>query len=393
MAAAITASDNGGNVTIFEHMPRMGKKLLMTGSGKCNISNEDMDLSHFHSADTDLKLVKSVFSNVSPAKMIDFFAGIGLLTKSRNGYIYPYCEQASAVLDVLRFAVRERNITVCTECNISEIKVRKDGFVFDIENSRNASFDRVIIATGSCAYKSTGSDGSGFKLCTSLGHHIIKPLPALTFLTSDDKFIVSLAGIRTRAKVTVCGKSEIGELQLTRNGISGIPVFNLSYLASKALDEGKKVKAEIDFLPESSEESLKNDLTERCMKLSERPVEELLIGILHKNLGNTILKECGLKNKMTQKSSSISAKEISDIADKIKHFPVCVKSTGGFDNAQVCCGGVDTKEVSENLESLIAPNLFFAGEILDVNGDCGGYNLSWAFCSGILAANEAMGVI
>ena len=391
MAAAITASDNGGNVTLFEHMPRIGKKLLMTGSGKCNISNEDMDLCHFHSADCELTLVKSVFSKISATEMLDFLSHLGLLTRNRNGYIYPYSEQASQVLDVLRFSLRDRNIRTCTECEIKGISSNKGRLAVEFENDKSENFDKIIIATGSCAYKSTGSDGSGFALCSELGHHVVKPLPALTYLAVEDKFIVSLAGIRTHAKVSICGSSETGELQLTKNGISGIPVFNLSFRASKRLDLGEKVIAEVDFLPEISEDSLRLELTKRCKMLSVRPVEELLVGILHKNLCNVIMKESSLRHELSQKCCLLSEEEIGAIAGKIKHFMFRIKANGGFDNSQVVAGGVDTTEITDCLESKRVSNLYLAGEVLDVNGDCGGYNLTWAFCSGIVAANAATG--
>lgn len=391
MMAAITASQGGADVTIIEHMPRIGKKILLTGSGKCNISNDDMDLCHFHSSNDNNNLVNSVFSAVSPESMLEQLVEMGLMMKNKNGYLYPYSDQASSVLDVLRFCLRDRNIEVFIETEVKRIVPKNGGFVLErTSDFPNLFFDKIIICTGSAAYRNTGSDGSGYKLCKNLGHNIIKPLSALTYLNCKETFFSSIAGIRTIARVEVCGKSETGELQITKTGISGIPVFNLSYLASKALDAGEKVYASVDFMPGESVEDFEQIMNNRIKAFSSRPLEELFIGIFHKNLGNCIIKESGIRHKLTDLCSSLSEEEIRSICLKVKKFVVSVEECGSFDNSQVLCGGVDTLEVSDTLESKIHNGLYFAGEVLDINGDCGGYNLTWAFCSGIAAARFAL---
>lgn len=392
MMAAITAREYGAEVTIYEHMPRLGKKILLTGSGKCNISNEDTDLIHYHSTDENLTLVKNVFSHVSPQNMLDKLNELGLIYKSKRGYIYPYSEQASSVLDVLRFAVRDKDINVFTETDIKELVV-KEGLKPAIRISDNStySFDKIIIATGSCAYKKTGSDGSGYELSRKIGHKIIKPISALTYLECEENFFASVAGIRTAAKVTLEGKSETGELQLTKTGISGINVFNLSYLAAKSLDKGKKVSAVIDFWPDIESDDLNSLLISRCRNNKSKTLEELFTGIFHKNLGLLIIKESGICRKHNDLIYELSKEEIGKISHKIKNFEVTVKGCGGFDNSQVICGGIDTLQINEQLESKLNTGVFFAGEIIDVNGDCGGYNLTFAFASGMYAAMCAVG--
>ncbi len=393
MIAAITAASQGASVTIFEHMPRIGKKLLLTGNGRCNISNEDMDLVHFHGGDHDR--IEAVLAACPKEETLKFFEDLGLYIKERNGYLYPFCEQASAVLDVLRFAIRDMGIDVFTDTNLKKIeKVRK--FVLTTERGQ-LEFDRLIICCGSAANRNTGSDGSGYNIAGNLGHTVIKPLPALTSLVCDDEFFPSIAGIRTMATVSlfstddngdskILGK-EYGQLQLTKNGISGICVFNLSYMAIKSLDLDRNVKAMIDLLPDISWGEIGKFIRERIERLGSRPVEEFFAGLLAKPLGICICKRCAIDLK--RECKSINDDEITDLCKMIKEFEANVISSGDLDSSQVCQGGVDLGEVTDNLESTIVPGLYFAGEILDVNGDCGGYNLQWAASSGMLAGRMA----
>lgn len=387
MIAAVTAKSKGAEVTIYEHMPRIGKKLLLTGSGKCNISNDDMDLSHYHSEDESLHLVKNVFAHVSKEDVIKTFENLGLITKNKRGYIYPFSEQASSVLDVLRFSLRDSLVEVITDVDISSIDINDNG-QFLIMSSLSASdcYDKIIIATGSCAYRQTGSDGSGYNFAKRFGHSIVKPLPALTPLICEGDFFASVAGIRTYAKVTICDISETGELQLTKTGISGINVFNLSYLAAKALDKGENVFADIDFLPDINSDDLKELMKRRIRENPSRTIEELFIGILHKNLGIVLIKKSDVYHKLNDRVSNLSEKEILSVCDTVKCFKIPVYKCSGFDNSQVVCGGVNCLEINDNLESKKTPGVYFAGEVLDVNGDCGGYNLTFAFASGIYAA-------
>ena len=393
MIAAIVSAGYGDEVTVFEHMQRMGKKLLLTGSGKCNISNTDTDLRHYHGG--DMSVITSVLSACTPEMTRSFFEKLGLFMKDRNGYLYPYSEQASAVLDVLRFSIRDMGIDVSTETDVKSIRKEPSG-EFTINTSQGRFiFDKIIMCTGSCAARNTGSDGSGYKLAASLGHTVIKPLPALTSLTCEEGFFPSIAGIRTKANVSIYASSvnsgdmemlgsETGELQLTKAGISGIPVFNLSYLAIRAMDNGQKVKGVIDLLPDVNKEDMNDFIRKRTGDNPERCAEELLIGILAKPLGICICKRCGIDLK--EKCSLLTDKEIGRIASMIKEFDAEVNGYGAFENSQVVQGGVSLKEVKENLESRLVPGVYFAGELLDVNGDCGGYNLQWAASSATVAA-------
>lgn len=389
MTAAIIAKRNGADVTLIEHMPRIGKKILITGSGKCNLSNADMDISHFHSE--NIEFVADIFRKCSPSEALSFLKSIGIFTKDRNGYLYPLSEQASVVLDCFRFELRDIGVKIITDTHVKTIK-HKNNVIMLNTDKENFVFDKVIVCCGSKAYKNTGSDGSGYILAKETGHNIIKPLASLTYFNCEENFFPSIAGIRTKALINLFVNnnktaSEVGELQITKNGISGIPVFNLSYIASKSIDADKKTVAEVDFLPDYNFDDVKSVISKRIKNYKDRPLEELFSGIFHKNLGNLFIKLQGLK--LSDKCGGLKEKDIVKLTGLIKCLPLKISSCGGFDNSQVCSGGVDTKDLTLNLESKNIPGLYFAGEIIDVNGDCGGYNLTWAFCSGILAGNSS----
>ncbi|MCR4658150.1 MAG: NAD(P)/FAD-dependent oxidoreductase [Lachnospiraceae bacterium] len=414
LAAAIAASEKGNRVTVIEHGPRVGKKLLSTGNGKCNLSNTDQDLSHYHG---DREFIRGIFERVSYEDVISFLTGIGIFTKNRNGYLYPYSEQASAVLDVLRFAARKNNVEFVLGGHVKEIITSGDGpesgFIVNTENSESRDndirgkgsaddplrsakngqiperyFDRVIIAAGSKAAPSTGSDGSGYLLAEALGHRIVKPLPALVPLRSDAAYCKELKGVRFNAKASVCidgrfALSEEGEIQFTDYGLSGIPVFQLSGPVARALDQGARVRTELDLIPFMSEKELFSYLSFRKEADDTKQAAEFLIGLLPKSLALLVNRLCNIKNSMPV--SQLSDSDTEALAGKIKGLGFNITGTQGFDKAQVCSGGVDTAEISETLESKLLKGLYFAGEIIDVYGDCGGYNLTWAFATGLLA--------
>ncbi len=382
MMAAVTAAKNGHEVTILEAMPRIGKKLLLTGSGKCNLSNSDMDIMHFHGDAPEM--ISHVLTCVSPDKPLMFLESLGLVCRNRNGYIYPNTEQATTVLDVFLCALRSLKVCCHTDEKVTDIIRTKDGFVVIATNKY--SFDKLIVATGLKACPKTGSDGNLLPVIERLGHKLNPVEPALVQLVCSDKYCKNLAGIRIHGKVSLYidgnyEKSEEGEIQLTDYGISGIPVFQLSYMASRALSLGSKVTVQMDWLPAfSGIEEICSFLKKVCF---DKSCLETLLGILPKNICFAILKSANIKPDLL--FEKLSASDIRRIASIIKSFDFHVTGNRGFESAQICCGGIDFASVNGNLESIHMPGLYFAGEILDVNGDCGGYNLTWAFCSGILA--------
>ena len=384
LVAAITAAEAGHQVTVIEHSSRIGKKILLTGNGRCNLTNTDQDLSHFHGG--SMPLIQAVLNQCSYVDTLSFFTRLGIYTKNKNGCLYPYSEQASAVLEVLRMALRSLSVQILTDCQIKRLK-KETSFILET-NQGQLQFDKLILAAGSKAAEQTGSDGSGYALAKAFGHTMIKPLPALVQLRSEEGYFKQLAGIRTQAKLTLyCNEkaagSEMGELQLTSYGLSGIPTFQLSHLAARALDSGQKVRMQIDFMPDMERQTLTAYLNSRAENCPDKKAEELLIGVLHKNLSMLLVKLAGIK--ADKRADALSEQEISKVAELMKQFTVPVSGTNSFRDAQVCSGGINTAEITERLESKLVKGLYFAGEIIDVHGDCGGYNLQWAWSSGIVA--------
>lgn len=389
MMAAITAAREGAEVTILERNDRLGKKILATGNGKCNFTNLAMDKSCYDSEMSDKAW--DVIERFGVADTVSFFDSLGMLSKEKNGYFYPACEQASVLLDALRFEIAELGIKVIYEKKISGIK--KDGALIKVScGSESWIFDKVIVTCGGKAAPKTGSDGSGLKLARQMGHNVIPSYPALVQLRCEEDFCKAIAGIRCDAEIVLYGNgsmvaSERGELQLTDYGISGIPVFQLSGIASKALAKKTPLRVEIDFLPDKSMEEWLTFGRKRIHQMQNRSVEEFCNGILNKKLMQLFLKLSGLKGD--KKLSEVSIEKLEILLSLCKHFVLHVCDTNGYDQAQVSGGGVDLRELSEHLESLKVPGVYFAGEVTDVYGRCGGYNLQWAWSSGYVTGRHA----
>ncbi len=397
IVAAIEAADNGAEVTIFERNDRIGKKILATGNGKCNLSNMQMDRSCFHTMDENK--LEACLDRFGVEETLHFFEKLGLMIKNKNGYLYPASEQAAVVLDVLRIGVLQRGVRVMTECKVTEVRTVQH------ENSREKRgserfavfwgkekeyFDRVILACGSKAAPKTGSDGIGYELAKAFGHNVISVVPSLVQLKCSDAFCKSLAGIRAEACVHIWedGKEicrETGEVQLTDYGISGIPVFQLSSRVNRRLMDKKHgvIRAAVDFLPGMSKESFKTLLDGRMEQTSGLTVEEFFTGMLHKKLMMLFIKLSGLQP--TAKAASVPKRQLAKVFEYCRGLVFHIVGNNGFENAQVCAGGVDLRELTMDLESKKVSGLFFAGEILDVEGRCGGYNLQWAWTSGVIA--------
>lgn len=387
LAAGISAAREGASVTIMEHTARPGKKLLSTGNGKCNITNLQFPKDAYRGNQPDF--VFPALHTVTVSQTMDFFRELGIVLTERNGYVYPNSGQASTVLEAMLFELEHLGVRIMTECPVKEIK--KDLTVITDHGKHRG--DRIILAAGSMAAPKTGSDGSGYSLASKLGHHIIEPLPALVQLRCKEKWYKQAAGVRTDALVTlkIDGKaaaSDRGELQITDYGISGIPVFQISRYAARALNEGRKAEAQLDFLPELSPTDLEKLLLTRHRQFGYRPAEEFLHGVLNSKLAKILLKEAGIGRESWVKE--ITEKEIKNLVRCIKELKTIIVSTNTFDQAQVCSGGVDTREVDPvTMESKLIRGLYFSGEILDVDGICGGYNLQWAWSSGITAGSHA----
>lgn len=390
MMAAISAARQGADVTILEKNERVGKKILSTGNGRCNFTN-------VHQEPIDYRCEDPVFpwgivTEFSSLDTIAFFRELGIYSKNRNGYLYPYSDQASSVLDVLRMELTRLQIK--TELSVSVEKIIRGKNRFRIlTNKGEFSADKIILAAGSKAAAHTGSDGSGYDLAKELGHHLIPVVPALVQLRCKEDFYKSIAGIRIQGKVLlfvddVLMALDTGEIQMTNYGISGIPVFQVSRFASRGIYEKQKVEVILDFMPDFTEEQFISFLNKRILQHPERKTEEFLTGLFHKKISVLFCKLAGLN--LRKPAGELTEEEVESLAETIKRFRTQIEGTNGFDQGQVCAGGVDTGEINpDTLESLLVPGLYFCGEILDVDGMCGGYNLQWAWSSGFVAGREA----
>lgn len=398
MMAAITAAGNGKKTCIIEHTDRVGKKILQTGNGKCNLTNLDIKKEGYLCDDADF--VMGVYGHFGTEQTLEFFKKLGVFTKSKNGYVYPNSEQASTVLDALRAEADNLKITLMTDTEVKDIRKNKDIFEIDVidKNSgkkSNLSSEKVVIATGSKAAPKTGSDGSGYKLASKLGHDVIKPLPALVQLKSDLSYCKGISGVRSEGKVTlyVDGKvaaSDTGEVQYTDYGISGIPVFQISRFAVRAHDSGRKVKVIIDMLPSITEAGLVSMLSGGLVHNGYKTLEQYISGILNRKLACAVIKRAGFNVNDTVSHDAKNYKRLFEkIASVIKGFEVPITGFNSFENGQVCSGGIPTKQIDNaTMESKLVKGLYFAGEIVDVDGICGGYNLQWAWSSGYLAGTQ-----
>ena len=417
LMAAIHAARGGAQVLVLEHMERPGKKLLMTGNGKCNFTNEA--ILHFNESQGEIAseqyyhgacpaFVLSVFEKFDINSTLNFFGDLGVVPIKRRGGYYPMGGQASGILAVMLLECGRLGIRI--ECDIgirSIVKAEKncknvvspltdDRISLIIETKNGTYFSRkCILATGGKSYKKTGSDGSGFLYVERLGHHIQDLVPALVPLQSNLAFFKKVAGIRAEisAKIYIDGSlsgCESGELQLTDYGISGICIFQISYLASHAVNRGQRVEVALDFLPEYTQtQALAHILTRVQSEYAlNKTMAQCMIGLFPDKLGVALLEEADIDPEgMSCKCSRAQAEQF---VKKIKHFIVPIIATRSFEQAQVTAGGVDTAQVhAKTMESKLIPGLYFAGEMLDVDGICGGFNLQWAWSSGALAGSSA----
>ena len=392
MMAAVTAASEGARVILLEHKDRIGKKILSTGNGRCNFTNIHQEPICYHSEDPLFPW--EVVEKFNAQAVISFFLQLGVYSKNRNGYIYPNSDQASAVLDAFRMELDRLKVEIRTGVECREIRPGKKGFTV-LTDQGPVRADRVILCAGSKAAPTTGSDGSGYNLAKKLGHRIIPVLPALTALKCEEKFFKSIAGVRANGSVSIwsggeCIAKDTGEIQLTDYGISGIPVFQVSRYASKLLYEKKETDAVLDFMPDFTKEQTNAFLRARAKTRPDKSAEMFLIGLFHKKLCDLWIRLSEIPRQ--RKAGELTEDEIARLTGLIKEFRVRVRETNPYDKAQVCCGGVDTREVNpETLESVYVPGVYFAGEILDVDGMCGGYNLTFAWASGYVAGKAASG--
>lgn len=389
LMAAITAKKSGKEVIILERKDRILKKVLITGNGRCNITNVNANISNYFGK--NISSVENILNRFTPQDTMDFFNELGIVCNEENrGKVYPLSGQASSVVDALRFEAEKLGIKIETEFYVR--KIEKDGFKFRIysEDRKKIEAGRVIIAAGGQSYPELGSNGSGFELAKELGHSVTKLSPSIVQLKTEKYQVKGLQGIKTDVAVTAYGDNKKictydGELLFTDYGISGNVVFNISFV----MPLYKNVEFEIDFMEKFDYNELYEMLKERKRILSHLTMENYFNGMINKKLGQFLSKVSGIE-KLSKPVKDLNDSDIRKLCTVLKKYRVKILETTGFKNAQVTAGGVSLDEVNtETLESKIVKGLYFSGEVLDVYGECGGFNLQWAWASGYIAGENA----
>ena len=383
MAAALTAAENSDAlVLLFERQARLGRKLQATGNGRCNLSNIHAGVGGYHGQQPDF--VKPAMSRFDPEETLQWFRSMGLFTVSEpSGRVYPYSDQANSVVDVLRFALEKPNIRVNTGAEIGKIRKEGNGFSVDGEYC-----DRLIVACGGLAGSKLGGTMSGYQLLRSMGHRMTKLRPALVQLKSSWSAVAALKGVRANCHAAIYHDGSLhsqstGEIQFTEYGISGPVIFEISRDACQGA--GSWV-CRLDLLPEISEEALYAELRRRTGTVL--PTQELLTGILHNRLGRVVSKAAGLS--LNGAAADLTQQDLQAVCTAVKSFEVPLTEPMGMDSAQVTAGGILTEDFDPcTMESKLVPGLYACGEVLDIDGDCGGYNLQWAWSSGRCAGYHA----
>lgn len=439
MMAAIEAARAGAIVTLIEKNAQLGKKLSTTGNGRCNYTNLDMGdriggkFRGFHP-----EFAEAALDVLPPEAVLDWFREIGVEPRFRGSYVYPNSDQASAVVDALREELHRLSVKVHYNAEVKSVQRVEDAYFLIQCTDAVVKANRVILAAGSKAAPKTGSNGDGYFIARKLGHRIVPYVPALCGIRCAGDAFKALAGIRTEAALELvvdghCVDRETGELQLVDYGISGIPVFQLSRYAAYALQEGKKAAVYINFLPGFTEagavrnserassasgistievsgaNNAQNARTEasgstakaedpkdlalklfrqREERLAGRKMESFFTGLLHQKLGQLLLRMANVRPELPV--AELSEKQLRSLASLSVRFKAECVEMNGFQQAQVVAGGVDTSEVDpRTMVSRLFPGLYFAGEVLDIDGICGGYNLQWAWASGYVAGRHA----
>lgn len=385
MMAALTAAEwTDSSVVLLERQSRLGRKLLATGNGRCNLSNLHCAPQHYHGRSPDF--VRPALDAFGPEDTLAYFRRLGLLCRAEDsGRVYPLSDQANSVLDTLRLALEGFGVTVRTDCQVSAIAPQSSGFL--LTTSAGTLFaDKVIVTAGGAASPKLGGTRDGYQLLRSLGHRCTKLYPSLVQLRTDTTYTRALKGVRAKAAVTLKNGQAVitqqrGEVQFTDYGVSGPVIFELS---RAAVTEEGPLTLSLDLVESLSQSELVELLAEKQQLLPGLTLENLLTGVLHNRLGRTVLRYSG--RKLTQSVSELSRRDLAHIARSCKAFQLEVTGNQGLEHAQVTAGGLRTDQFHpETLESRCCPGLYAAGEVLDVDGDCGGFNLQWAWSSGRLA--------
>ena len=389
LLCALVAAEGGCDITIIEKNGRAGRKILATGNGRCNISNREIALSHYHGHHPSFAgyALKQFGYNA----LERFFSGLGLeFVSVEDGRVFPMSLQASSVADFLEDACVRKGVRLMTGTTVERLEKRGKRFRL-FHEAGSIDFDVVVIATGSVAMPTLGSSDSGLHFAAGMGHRRFEPFPVLVQLQSHDPFCNRCSGVKIDAEVTavVNGVREQtlrGDLLFTGYGLSGLAILDISRVISHGLQKGYRCQVEIDLLPDMTQGSLKKILQNKSKRFVEKPPRLWLNGMLHKKVVNALLESLKLQHK-----SVLGMKDLQRLAYSIKHLQIDIFDTRGPKGAEVMAGGIDCSEVdAKTMESKLVKNLFLTGEVLDIDGDRGGYNLHWAWASGYLAGETIL---
>lgn len=393
LMAAIIAARNGADVKILEQMNRVGKKILATGNGRCNLTNENIVIERYHGKNPQFAI--EALEGFDVLKTVDFFEKLGISCKAEDGgKVYPASDQASSVLDVLRYELSRLGVPEICDSGVKSIHKDKKGFAIILRDGEQLRCDRVILAAGGKASPSLGSNGSGYNLVIPFGHRLIEPIPALVQLKLDKPFLKGIKGVRliVKAKIGVNEtllRDEYGEVLFTDYGISGPAVFQLSRRAGEEIQKLNTPWILIDIFPQKTFEDVIDMLNTRFNNQPEKPLDFSFIGLLNKRLINVVLREAKIED-IHKPCGKTTIEERKNIAEILKQWKMDITGTQSWSEAQVTAGGIDVSDVNpKTMESKLIPGLYFSGEILDIDGDCGGFNLQWAWSSGHTAGTHA----
>jgi predicted Rossmann fold flavoprotein len=369
----------------------VGKKLLATGNGRCNYTNENMSLNSFHGADRDF--IGTALSAFGRNEVLEFFERLGIVPASEDGgKIFPLSFQSSSMLDVLRYEIERSGVNLRTESHVSKV-VKDRKFKVYLKDGEVLEADRVILATGGMAMPVSGSDGNGYSIARAFGHKVTPVTPSLVQLKLKSDMLKAMNGIKFDGKVSLFieGKlvrEDIGDVLFTDYGISGPPILQLSREAVIASETGKHAVVAVAIIRGRTKEELKDYLKKRFDWMPEKRLEEALIGMINKKLIIPLLKEADI-NKDTL-AEDCTNDTINKLSEMLTNWEFQVTGHKGWGQAQTTAGGVDTNSVDPlTMESKVVKGLYFTGELLDVDGDCGGYNLQWAWTSGYIAGKAS----
>ncbi len=391
--AAVAARYRGADVTILEKNPRIGKKILVTGNGRCNLTNKNLSILNYHGKNS--KFAHAALTRFDVKKTIDFFERLGIAHKvEEGGKVFPVSNQASSVLDVLRYELEDKGVRVFCDSPVVNIEKGAANFTVTLAGGQKHKADRVILSTGGKAAPNLGSNGSGYILAQNLGHGIVEPFPALVQLKLVSSFLKHVQGVKFEGGAEILANDKTvgrasGEILFTEYGISGPPILCLSRIAGEYLQKKEIVWLKVTLVNNLTPGELEQYLIRRFQAGPRKELAFSFVGFINKKLAPVILREAGIDD-IRKPACQVSAAERKNILRLLQDWRFEVRGTTSWPAAQVTAGGVDVKDINgQTMESKIVPGLYFAGEVVDIDGDCGGFNLQWAWSSGFVAGDSA----